>query len=371
MPQSTQNEHNQSTVDKNLLDLYTDYLISSFSQTTATGFSAMTDHTISHDKLTRFLSERPYTSKDLWFLVKPRVREIETDDGSISFDDTIVEKEYTGENEIVAWHYDHSKGRNMKGVNLLNATYHNPAGTIPLAFETIKKDMLVVDPKTGKQKRQASINKNQLVRTMVEWIIKNQVKFRYALADIWFSSKENMQWIVDHEKHFIFALKGNRLVSLSLQDKRNGVFHSIDSLQLEQGTAITCYLKGLEFPVALMKKVFTNKDGSTGILYLTTSDIDLDADSIFAIYQTRWSVEEYHKSIKSNLGIAKSPTRTEVTQNNHFFASIYAYCKLEILSKKVSTNHFALKSKLYLKALVASFKELQALKSQMGLTVGA
>ena len=363
MPQPKQNPKTEPIVDKNLLDLYTDYLISSFHQTTATGFSAMTDHAISHDKLTRFLSERPYTSKDLWLLVKSHIREVETDDGSVSFDDTIVEKEYTDENEIVAWHYDHSKSRNVKGINLLNATYHNAVGTIPLAFEIIRKDVSVVDPKTNKPKRQASVNKNQLVRTMIERIIKNQVKFRYALADIWFSSKENMQWVVDHGKHFIFALKGNRLVSLSLEDKRNGVFHSIDSLKLEQNTTITCYLKGLEFPVALMNNVFTNKDGSTGILYLVTSNIDLNATSIFAIYQTRWSVEEYHKSIKSNLGIAKSPTRTEITQNNHFFAAIYAYCKLEVLSRKVSTNHFALKSKLYLKALMASFKELQTIRS--------
>ena len=101
-------QQKQKYIDKQLLDLYSDYLISSFQYTTATGFSAMMDQAISHDKITRFLSERPYTSKDLWLLVKPTIRQIETDDGAISFDDTIVEKAHTDENEIVAWHYDHS-----------------------------------------------------------------------------------------------------------------------------------------------------------------------------------------------------------------------------------------------------------------------
>jgi len=344
MPPSKSTTHTEQPVDPHLLDLYTDYLISSFQTVTATGFSAMTDHTISHDTLTRFLSERPYTSKDLWLLVKPHVRQVETVDGSISFDDTIVEKAYTDENEIVAWHYDHSKGRNMKGMNLLNATYHNAAGTIPLAFEIVRKDTPYVDEATGKTKRRASINKNQMVRDMLDHIIKNQVKFRYVLADIWFSSKENMQWVVDYKKHFIFALKANRLVALSLKDKYQGVFRSIESLNLGKDAARTCYLKGLEFPVKLMRKVFTNKDGSTGILYLVTSDVDLDAHTIPAIYQTRWNVEEYHKSIKSNLGIAKSPTRTTVTQNNHFFASICAYFKLELMSTRISTNHFISRS---------------------------
>ena len=48
------------------LELYTDYLISTFGQASATGLSAMVDGDVSHDRVTRFLSEREYTSKDLW-----------------------------------------------------------------------------------------------------------------------------------------------------------------------------------------------------------------------------------------------------------------------------------------------------------------
>ena len=78
-------------IDLPMLDLYSDYLISSFSYTTATDLSRILDQSISHDKVTRFLSEREYTSKDLWLLVKPTIREIETKDGVLSFDDTIEE----------------------------------------------------------------------------------------------------------------------------------------------------------------------------------------------------------------------------------------------------------------------------------------
>lgn len=38
------------------MDLYTDYLLSSFGPTTATGLSKMLDSAISHDDVTRFLS---------------------------------------------------------------------------------------------------------------------------------------------------------------------------------------------------------------------------------------------------------------------------------------------------------------------------
>ena len=85
-----------------LLELYSDYLMSSFAQITATGLSQLLDHEVSHDQITRFLAGTDYTSRDLWSLVKPTVRTIEADEGALIFDDTIEEKPYTDENEIIA-----------------------------------------------------------------------------------------------------------------------------------------------------------------------------------------------------------------------------------------------------------------------------
>jgi hypothetical protein len=349
-----------------MLDIYSDYLISSFSYTTATGLSAMLDNQISHDKVTRFLAEREYSSKDLWLLAKPTIRLIETEDGCLVFDDTIEEKKYTDENDIIAWHFDHSKGRNLKGINILSSIYHNENGTIPLAFEIVKKDQEFMDPKTGKKKRRSSINKNEHFRVIFIQSIYNNILFKYVLADIWFSSKENMEYIIGNKKHFIFAVKKNRLVALSMKDKLKGKFKNLESLDIKEGQTIKCFFKGMDTEVLVAKQIFTNQDGSIGILYLASSDTSLDFDQMTSIYQKRWKVEEYHKSIKSNTGLAKSPTKTVLTQNNHFFASIYSYFKLEELSRSTNLNHFALKSKLYIKALAASAKELQKLRVQIG-----
>ena len=68
-------------MDKKLLDLYSDYLLSSFGATTATGLSSLLDGQISHDQVTRFLSQAEYTSKELWHQVKSVVRTIEREDG--------------------------------------------------------------------------------------------------------------------------------------------------------------------------------------------------------------------------------------------------------------------------------------------------
>lgn len=52
-------------MDKRQMDLYTDYLLCNYGYATATGLSSMVHGEVSHDKITRFLSEREYTSKDL------------------------------------------------------------------------------------------------------------------------------------------------------------------------------------------------------------------------------------------------------------------------------------------------------------------
>jgi hypothetical protein len=99
------------------LDLYTDYLLSTFGATAATELSAMVDGEVSHDRITRFLSGQDFTSRDLWQQVKPVVRSIENSDGVLIFDDTIQEKAWTDENELMCWHYDHVSGRNVRGIN--------------------------------------------------------------------------------------------------------------------------------------------------------------------------------------------------------------------------------------------------------------
>ncbi len=91
--------------DDEILDLYSDYLISSFGQTTATGLSALLGGSISHDRIRRFLAGPERTSADLWQRVKPYVRDIARNDGVLILDDSIAMKLYTDENDIICWHW--------------------------------------------------------------------------------------------------------------------------------------------------------------------------------------------------------------------------------------------------------------------------
>jgi hypothetical protein len=344
------------------LDLYTDYLAVTFGYATATGLSDLLDGSISHDKFTRFLSDGEWSSKDLWKQVKSVVREVESEAGVLIFDDTIEEKPWMDENDLICWHYDRCTGGNIKGINMLNCLYHVNDVSIPTAFDLIRKPIRFSDLKTGREKRRSEVTKNELLRLMIDTCMKNKIKFTWALFDSWFSSVDNMEHIkLQHKKEFIGALKSNRLAALTEEDRKNKKFIRIDQIKWSEQEIITGWLQGLNFPVRLARQVFTNKDGSTGILYLACSQLTADWNTITTTYKKRWNIEVFYKSLKSNAALAKSPARRVNAQSNHIFASIITVFKMECLKIKTKMNHFALKSKLYLKAVRSAFYELQQL----------
>ncbi len=346
---------------KGMLDIYSDYLLASFSQVSATTLSRLMNGEISHDQVTRFLSQEKKTSKDLWLIVKPFVRQIESAEGVLLIDDSIEEKPYTDENDIVAWHYDHSKGRSIKGINFVSTLYQNGDSALPIGFRLVAKTEQYLD-KDGKEKRRSPISKNEMAIEMIKQVIKNQVKFKFILFDVWFASAANMMTIkTEIKRDFICPLKCNRKVALSFEDKQRGRWISVQAIETEPDSVREIYLEAVDFPLLLTKQVFTNEDGSNGILYLVSSHRTLSADSMQTIYQRRWKVECYHQSLKQNVSLSRSPTQTETTQTNHFFAALCGYIKLEKLKVKTKTNHFALKTKLYLNALQSAFQTLREL----------
>src|SRR2546428_222089 len=136
-----------------LLDIYSEYLISAFGQTTGTGLAGLLGGGISHDQIQRWLGKQPFSAADLWVIVKPYVRQIQQADGVMIIDDSIAEKPYTDENAIICWHYDHSQDRNVKGINFMTCLYHAQGYSLPVGFNLVAKTEYYTDKKTGKRKR--------------------------------------------------------------------------------------------------------------------------------------------------------------------------------------------------------------------------
>jgi len=350
---------------RDILDLYSDYLLYSRGQTTATGLSEILERELSHDMITRFLSTETFDEKTLWKKVKRFVRAYEGEDACIIFDDTIVEKPYMDENEIVCWHFDHKENKAVKGINLLSAFYHSgkdgQTARLPTGFRIIAKTEEYTDEKSGETKRRSPVTKNEMMQDMIKRHMQNRVKFRYILADSWYSSAENMRFIEKKGKVFIFELKENRLVTDSEKKRNQGAFARLDRTELPEEKPVKVWIKDLEFPVYVFKQVFRNKDGTSGRRYLVTNDNSMTDEQFKTLYKKRWSVEEYHKSLKQNASIGSSPAHTERTQGNHIFAAIFAYVKLETLKTATKLNHFAMKRKIHMASMgtaMTSFQEL-------------
>ncbi|NRB11083.1 MAG: transposase [Rickettsiaceae bacterium] len=348
-----------------VLDLYTDYLISQNKHATSTGLSEIVDGEISHDKITRFLNSNNFGSRELWQYVKQTVKKHQSKDNVLTLDDSIEEKPNTDENEIICWHYSHAKGTHVKGINILSCTISNEQITLPVGYEIVRKDKEYYDEEEQKYKRRASISKNERFRELITNAIKNGIIFKYILADNWFCAKDNINYIHhDLNKKFILGLKSNRLISLNNIDRKNKRYTKIKELQKSDGDIKKVWLKDVNFPILLCKKVFINENGRKGELYLISNDLDLNSRELYKVYQKRWRIEEYHKSIKQNTSLAKSPTKVEKSQRNHIFCSLVAFCKLEMLKVKTNLNHFAIKYKLILKANLTSLQELRNIASQ-------
>jgi len=356
-------------MDTRMLDLYTDYLLVSTSQASATGMSRMLDGGLSHDQITRFLSKQDFDSKEMWRISKAGVRELEGRgrQGFLILDDSVEAKPYSKENELVCWHYDHTVGKSVKGVNQLTSLYYSDGVSIPVGFDLVLKDGWETDKK-GKNRRKATVSKNELFRNQIGYAKQNLHSIDYILADSWFCSAENMRFI--HAQcgfHFIMPLKKHRKVALSASDKEAGKYKRLDALEWQEGKKVRIYLEQVDFGLWLTKATYQNKDGSVGELYLVTSDPALDAEQIKEFYAYRWNIEVMYKSVKSNASYAKCPASSIRAQSNHLFCATLAFYKLEQIKIKTNTNHFALKAKLYLPALKTAFAYLEDIKAELGI----
>jgi hypothetical protein len=345
-----------------IADLYSDYLLASFGVTTATGLSQLLEGEVSHAQVTRYVAGTKKPATDLGRTVKPLVREVQSEEGGLILDDSIEEKPYTDENDIVCWHYDHSKDRGLKGLNFLTALYSSQGVSLPGGFPLVAKTEKYTDPKTQKEKRRSPVSKNAVCQEVSTQAVTNRLPFRFVLFDGWFAAAEPRVFIKQHQpRDFICPLTTNRKVALRVAAKHQGRYTRVDTLELEAHASKILSLEGVDFPLVLVKQVFTHEDGSVGSRSLVSSETPLSFEDLTTTSHERWQGECYHKSLTQKVSLAKSPTQTVTTPTNHFFAALCGFIKLERLKMGTKLNHFALKSKLYLNALRSAFATLRTL----------
>jgi hypothetical protein len=113
--------------------------------------------------------------KQLWLLTKPIIRQHKRDDAVIIFDDTIEDKPFTQESELICYHFGHVKNCSVKGINILNCVYNTEDVTFPIGFDLVTKPLQFCDIETRKIKRKATMTKNEFLRNRLDICQRNQL----------------------------------------------------------------------------------------------------------------------------------------------------------------------------------------------------
>lgn len=335
---------------------YENFLISHHKKALTTEMSLLHED-LSHDKITRFLMCKNMGNRELRMITKKTASK--QVGGVLIIDDMLVEKPYMKENELVSWYWDHGKQRYIKGINIISCVYQsNTDFTIPQSAHLIKKTSEQWDKKRKKIVKKSLISKNEYALNMIKKAIHNDILFTYVLADSWYCSAENMTAINTLCKKYIFEIKDNRRVSENVPSTNKGQYKKLSELEFQENETKVLWLKGMETPVLICLQKLKNENGSTIDRYLVSNDLDLSAALFEELYQKRWKIEEYHKSLKQNLSIGQCQARTVKIQINHFYLCISAFFRLEHIRHRTNINHFAIKKTLYISSLKASHQHL-------------
>lgn len=149
-----------------MLDLYTDYLLSSTGATTATGLSRRLDGELSHDHIMRWLSQANWGLAQVWQQAKPLIHQAEAQQPPAEFavliaDDSVLEKAHTDANELICYYWDHNQQRHVKGLNFVSLLYQTSELALPIAIELVRKTVAGWNVKTQQPKYGSAFTKSE------------------------------------------------------------------------------------------------------------------------------------------------------------------------------------------------------------------
>ena len=166
---------------------YCQYLLVSQINYTLTNFAEHSEK-FSHDALNRYLDGEKLSPKLTWENVQNQV--VQTPKGFLVFDDTVVDKNYSHEIELVRRQYSGNAHGVIKGIGVVTCVYVNPELD---QFWII--DYRIYDPEgDGKTKL------DHVQDMLLNCVYQKKLEFWAVLMDSWYATKEIMLQIENTAK---------------------------------------------------------------------------------------------------------------------------------------------------------------------------
>lgn len=206
---------------------YCQYLLVSQLNYTLTNYADHCDK-FAHDKINRFLRNEKFTPRLVWENVQAQL--VQTSQADVVFDDTVLDKNYSHQIELVRRQYSGNPHGIIKGIGVVTCVYVNPALD---QFWLI--DYRIYDPDGDGQTKLAH------VREMLTNIVyQKQLLLQAVLMDTWYATKDLMLFIEALRKSYYCPLKDNRRVDDSGGERPYPRLASLDwsAVELTSGKTI-------------------------------------------------------------------------------------------------------------------------------------
>jgi len=319
---------NKPTTAKFNIQEYVRYLISEPMRTSCAALSEILPD-VSHDSINRFLLRENYAPEDLW---KEFPDEFDLKNGTLSTDDTVLDKPYSNEEKakLISRFYSGKHHCVVKGINLLTLYYTDPNGvSAPVNYR-------VIDPDEDK-------TKNELFREMLQEVMDWGLEPSWVTGDCWYSSKENLRFIRKYKLSMLFGIAGNRNVSLE-----SSGYLQVQKIKEWNKDGLIVHLRGF----GEVKVLRTECKKSFRYYIVSVPEIENLPSFVYKdferIHKEHWNIESFHRAVKQLCSIEKFQVRTTVCIKNHIFCSLVGFIKLECAKiSNVISNWYKMKTDLF------------------------
>ena len=288
---------------------------------------------LSHDSVNRFLLRERYKPKDLFDEIKPDINLI---GGTVSGDDTVIEKPYSAPEkaELINYFWSGKSHSVVKGINLITLYYTDPEGkSVPVNYRIYNKK----EEKT----------KNDYFREMMTEVLDWGLTPLMVTGDAWYSSRENLKFLRNQNLGFFMGIAKNRKVSIE-----PGKWVQVKELEIPDD-GVVVHLKKFG-RVKIFRKTFKKERERYYIIYLNEQEAlaEITRQEFKALHSIHWGIECYHRALKQVCSIQQFMVRTTEAISTHFFCAIRAFTQLELMRvKALIENWYEVQRNLYIQVV--------------------
>lgn len=278
-------------------ELYCTFLQVTAQRYSAFSLSEVSPEELSHDAVSRWLSDTTCQPKDIWEAAK---RDVLRTTGVIIGDETVLDKSRSEKVELVHWQYSGDEHDIIRGIGMLNMLWRRDDGTVmPMDYR------IYHPPEDGK-------TKNDQFREMLVRAKERGVDPKAVIADSWYSSLNNVKCIRDLGWIWIMGLRKNR--SVNRKEKLANLVIPEEGLRV--------HLRGYGWITVYR---FVAKNGRTD--YIGTNMDNPTREKVKRFVRMCWSIEVYHRELKQTCGLERCQSRNGRAQRNHIGFSVLSWIR--------------------------------------------